>query len=608
MLTARPVKTIVSFLLIFALSLFASGCGSANREAVVRESVAQNTDKKTEEKSKISANNSTESENFPQKPSANQPDEHKQTIFSARYDFPQSLLPLDDTKLLNSLQMQTFELNCPLSEQPEETETVFVKLKLPKGWTQDSKNPTLFFFPDDTKAMQIEILPLENGQCIWSAERLWEDKSCINYSEKYIHYSWNTSPRYTFYSVHPLDQSNRYDYTYYLPYGSYYFAIHFDTVGEDNKTALRFQKAFLETIQLLTPIPSDQPALPSEETWKATVSLTTEEQTTELTLDVPVVWAQEKPGASVFCDSDSVGCISSMSLIKLSPGQTVWDIADEEEHLLQRTAVINGQEIPRLVFTPPYKPGEDSSKEFGVRRYYYYLPMEEHCLVIPFFARGIDNEHYIRLHRKIMESIRFVKSYPSDNPAEYPELPNQASTSTGKEKEILSTQAELLTKQIVSSFYPKLSPQLSEQSAWKADNEIIERFWLTIGIYDKEPNYPYPDTYQTSSDGVLRFPEETVQTITKEVFGQDISPELIEYNDKEQVYYYTIGFGVSAYGFEKMTTTFQNNNSEILVSYELWSDPNFPMYQKIDDYQSLFAVKQREDGSYYLQYVKTEKQ
>ena len=171
MLTARPVKTIVSFLLIFALSLFASGCGSANREAVVRESVAQNTDKKTEEKSKISANNSTESENFPQKPSANQPDEHKQTIFSARYDFPQSLLPLDDTKLLNSLQMQTFELNCPLSEQPEETETVFVKLKLPKGWTQDSKNPTLFFFPDDTKAMQIEILPLENGQCIWSAEQ-----------------------------------------------------------------------------------------------------------------------------------------------------------------------------------------------------------------------------------------------------------------------------------------------------------------------------------------------------------------------------------------------------------------------------------------------------
>ena len=175
------------------------------------------------------------------------------------------------------------------------------------------------------------------------------------------------------------------------------------------------------------------------------------------------------------------------------------------------------------------------------------------------------------------------------------------------EKEILSTQAELLTKQIVSASHPKLSPQLSEQSVWEADDEIIERFWLTIGIYDKEPNYPYPDTYQMSSDGVLRFSEETIQTITKEVFGQDISPKLIEYDDKEQVYYYTIGFGVSAYGFEKMTTTFQNNNSEILVSYELWSDPNFPMYQKIDDYQSLFAVKQREDNSYYLQYVKTEK-
>lgn len=608
MLNVRPVKTLLSLLLIFSLSLFASGCASANREAVVRESVPQNTDKETGD-SKISANNSTESENFPQKPSVNQPDEHKQTIFSARYDFPQSLLPLDDTKLLSSLQMQTFELNCPFSDQPEETEPVFVKLKLPEGWIQDNKNPALFFFPDGTKAMQIEILPLENGQCIWSAERLWEDKSCINYSEKYINYSWNIFPRYTFYSVHSLDQPDRYDYTYYLPYGSAYFAVHFDTAGENNETALRFQKAFLETIQILTPIPSDQPALPSEETWKATVSLTTEEQTMELTLDIPVVWAQEKPGSSVFCDSDSVECISGMSLIKLSPGQTVWDIADEEEHLLQRTAVINGQEIPRLVFTPPYKPGEDGSEEFGHRLYYYYLPIDGFCLSIHFCARGIDNQREIDLHQKIMESIRFVKPYPSDNSAEYSELPNQVSPSTDKEKEILSTQSELLTKQIVSAFHPKLSPQLPEQSARKADDEIIERFLLTIGIYDQEPNYPYPYTYQTSSDGVLRFPEKTVRTITKEVFGQDnFSPKAIEYDDKEQVYYYTIGFGVSAYGFEKMTTTFQNNNSEILVSYELWSDPNFPIYQKIDDYQSLFAVKQREDSSYYLQYVKTEKQ
>ena len=36
------------------------------------------------------------------------------------------------------------------------------------------------------------------------------------------------------------------------------------------------------------------------ETWKATVSLTAAEQTIEITLDVPVEWAQEKPGSSVF--------------------------------------------------------------------------------------------------------------------------------------------------------------------------------------------------------------------------------------------------------------------------------------------------------------------
>lgn len=324
------------------------------------------------------------------------------TISSAEYTYSPSIKFLDDDELLRSLGLQTFQLDCPTASS---NDTVFVQLQLPEQWTQDDDTPTLFYFPDGSNAMQLEILPLEQGQCIWSAERLWEDESCISYSEKYIHYSWYTFQRYTFYSIHTLDKQNLYDYTYYLPYGSAYFAVHFYTYGESNENALRFQKGFLETIQLLTPIPEQVFAPLSGETWKATVSLTAAEQTIEITLDVPVEWAQEKPGSSVFQDSNSVRCISSMSLIKLSSGKTVWDIANEDEMLLQRTAVVNGQEIPRLVFTPPYKPGEDSSEEFGVRRYYYYLPLEEICLVVPLFAKGIDNEQYVQLHQTILESI-----------------------------------------------------------------------------------------------------------------------------------------------------------------------------------------------------------
>lgn len=324
------------------------------------------------------------------------------TISSAEYTYSLSIKFLDDDELLRSLGLQTFQLDCPTASS---NDTVFVQLQLPEQWTQDDDTPTLFYFPDGSNAMQLEILPLEQGQCIWSAERLWEDESCISYSEKYIHYSWYTFQRYTFYSIHTLDKQNLYDYTYYLPYGSAYFAVHFYTYGESNENALRFQKGFLETIQLLTPIPEQVFAPLSGETWKATVSLTAAEQTIEITLDVPVEWAQEKPGSSVFQDSNSVRCISSMSLIKLSSGKTVWDIANEDEMLLQRTAVVNGQEIPRLVFTPPYKPGEDSSEEFGVRRYYYYLPLEEICLVVPLFAKGIDNEQYVQLHQTILESI-----------------------------------------------------------------------------------------------------------------------------------------------------------------------------------------------------------
>lgn len=325
----------------------------------------------------------------------------KNTISSAEYSYSPAMKFLDDDELLCSLGLQTFQLDCPVASS---NDTVFVQLQLPEQWTQDDDTPTLFYFPDGSKAMQLEILPLEQGQCIWSAERLWEDESCISYSEKYIHYSWYIFQRYTFYSIHTLDEQNLYDYTYYLPYGSAYFAVHFYTYGESNENALRFQKGFLETIQLLTPIPEQVFAPLSGETWKATVSLTAEEQTIEITLDVPVEWAQQKPGSSVFHDSNSVRCISSMSLIKLSPGKTVWDIADEDE-MLQRTAVVNGQEIPRLVFTPPYKPGEDSSEEFGSRRYYYYLPIEENCLLVPLFAKGIDNEQYIQLHQAILESI-----------------------------------------------------------------------------------------------------------------------------------------------------------------------------------------------------------
>ena len=324
------------------------------------------------------------------------------TISSAEYTYSPSIKFLDDDELLRSLGLQTFQLDCPTAFS---NDTVFVQLQLPEQWTQDDDTPTLFYFPDGSNAMQLEILPLEQGKCIWSAERLWEDESCISYSEKYIHYSWYTFQRYTFYSIHTLDEQNLYNYTYYLPYGSAYFAVHFYTYGESNENALRFQKGFLETIQLLTPIPEQVFAPLSGETWKATVSLTAAEQTIEITLDVPVEWAQEKPGSSVFQDSNSVRCISSMSLIKLSSGKTVWDIANEDEMLLQRTAVVNGQEIPRLVFTPPYKPGEDSSEEFGVRRYYYYLPLEEICLVVPLFAKGIDNEQYIQLHQTILESI-----------------------------------------------------------------------------------------------------------------------------------------------------------------------------------------------------------
>lgn len=331
----------------------------------------------------------------------------KNTISSAAYTYSPAMQFLDDDALFNSLGTQTFEFDCPVfsSDKSTSQEYVFVKLKLPERWTQDAENLTMFFFPDGTQAMQIQLIPLEEGQCIWSAERLWEDESCINYFEKWINYSWITPySKDTFVSIHTLEQPNLYDYTYYLPYGSAYFAVHFYTAGENNENALRFQKILLEAIQLLTPIPNPPPVLPSGETWQAAVTCPLEEGSLAFTLNVPVECMQSSPNSARF-SSDIAVYNFSIEAYKLPEGQTVWEMRSEDEQLLQRTAVVNGQEIPRYVFTPPYKPGSDLSEEYGPRIYYYYLPVDDICLTFSFRANGVDNQRDIDRHRATMESM-----------------------------------------------------------------------------------------------------------------------------------------------------------------------------------------------------------
>ena len=125
----------------------------------------------------------------------------------------------------------------------------------------------------------------------------------------------------------------------------------------------------------------------------------------EITLNVPIEWAQEKPGSYVFYNSNRIICISHTEIIELKANETVWDIAEQNEQLLQRTAFVNGTEIPRAIFTPPYKPGDDTSEEYGSYTYFYYISIDNLCLIMPFHARGMDNQQAIQLHQTILESI-----------------------------------------------------------------------------------------------------------------------------------------------------------------------------------------------------------
>ena len=84
------------------------------------------------------------------------------TISSAEYSYSPAMKFLDDDELLCSLGLQTFQLDCPTASS---NDTVFVQLQLPEQWTQDDDTPTLFYFPDGSKAMQLEILPSASFWC-----------------------------------------------------------------------------------------------------------------------------------------------------------------------------------------------------------------------------------------------------------------------------------------------------------------------------------------------------------------------------------------------------------------------------------------------------------
>ena len=98
-----------------------------------------------------------------------------------------------------------------------------------------------------------------------------------------------------------------------------------------------------------------------------------------------------------------------------------------------------------------------------------------------------------------------------------------------------------------------------------------------------------------------------VKQIIKEVFNQDSWSCSSNFCEENNEYSISTGRGIGKnLDCKNMKSKFQKNDSEILVSFELWTCPYYPNVSKIGDCQSSFSVECREDGSYYLQYVKTE--
>ena len=175
------------------------------------------------------------------------------------------------------------------------------------------------------------------------------------------------------------------------------------------------------------------------------------------------------------------------------------------------------------------------------------------------------------------------------------------------EKKVLSKQGKQLTEQItifaldVSSFYENPIPY---------PNDIeIERFLMSIDLFEQQEDYPYINTHRIEQDGTCYFKKKSIDRIIEEMFNKVTwTPVSMIYNKENQEYTYTTGAGVgSNLECKNIETKFQSNDSKILISYELWTSSNYPDYHKIGDYQSVFSVCQRKEDIYYLQYLKTEK-
>ena len=127
------------------------------------------------------------------------------------------------------------------------------------------------------------------------------------------------------------------------------------------------------------------------------------------------------------------------------------------------------------------------------------------CLTCPYLVTECKNHHDEQLN---VEQAEVQTNY--DNPQ------HKKFSLTNTEKDILSTQAELLTKQIVI-FTLDEAPTSTNFSPYPNDAGIAG-FLESILVFDEYPDYPYLNTYRIEEDGTCYFKKEIVKQIIKEVF------------------------------------------------------------------------------------------
>ncbi len=173
---------------------------------------------------------------------------------------------------------------------------------------------------------------------------------------------------------------------------------------------------------------------------------------------------------------------------------------------------------------------------------------------------------------------------------------------------ICEENAVVLTQQLVMTTFTPAN--LNNGDVTFPSETDMERFAIASVLFADNTAYRYHDYYTVDEEGYIHLPCKAIQEQVFEVFGIEhtalSSAWKANYNEEADEYTLMSGFGIgNGYECQNVRVQTDSEKSEITVSFDLWTDSNFPDPEKTAECKSRYSVL-NDGGSFYLRYLESE--